>query len=378
VRRASDGERQRLHQTFAALCAIESPSGHERPCTDRVAAELRAHGLDVDEDDAAAAAGADAGNLFTRIQGSGAGSVLLGAHLDTVPPLAPIDPVRVNGGWENANDGILGADNKAAVAVLLVLARRLAAQPARSGVELLFTVSEENGLHGAKAFDVGRLRSRFGFVFDHASPIGEIIVASPTYQRIEAEFRGRAAHAGLRPEDGRSAIAAAARAIAAMTIGRLDRETTTNVGTIAGGTATNVVPERCRIEAEVRGIDDARAQAVVTEVVDHLQDAANAAECDLDVTVAQMFAGYRTSAREPQIELAERALRVCGYEPRQMITGGGSDANALQAAGFACTNLADGSERNHEPGERISDDALEGLLELAIAVVDEAGQSEPA
>jgi tripeptide aminopeptidase len=374
VRRASAGERERLHETFAELCAIASPSGHERPCADRVAAELRTLGLEVDEDDAGRAAGADAGNLFARIPGSGQGSVLLCAHMDTVPPRAPIEPVRVDGGWRNANEGILGADNKAAIAALLTLARRLVVEPSQVGVELLFTVSEENGLHGAKAFDVGRLRSAHGFVFDHATPIGEIVIAAPTYHRIEAEFRGQAAHAGVRPENGRSAIQAAARAIAAMELGRIDAETTANVGTIAGGTATNVVPERCRIEAEVRGIDDKRAELVVTELVDHLHDAANAAECDLDVTVAPMFHGYRIDPRAPELQIAERALRTCGYEPRAIVTGGGSDANAFRTNGFACMNLADGSERNHEPGERISVDALEGLLELAIAVVSESSQ----
>jgi tripeptide aminopeptidase len=117
-------------------------------------------------------------------------------------------------------------------------------------------------------------------------------------------------------------------------------------------------------------------EQVVTEIVDHLQDAANAGECDLDVIVTPMFSGYRTNPRAPQVQLAERALRACGYEPRPIASGGGSDANALQSAGFACTNLADGSERNHEPGERISVDALEGLLEIAIALVAEAGASE--
>jgi tripeptide aminopeptidase len=377
VRRGTDGERDSLHQTFAALCAIASPSGHERRCADRVAAELRAIGLEVDEDGAGAQAGSDAGNLFARIPGSGAGSILLCAHMDTVPPLAPIEPVRIDGGWQNANEGILGADNKAAVAVLIELARRLTRAPERpaTGVELLFTVSEENGLHGAKAFDVSRLSSQFGYVFDHASPIGEIVLAAPTYHRIEAIIRGRAAHAGLRPEDGRSAIQAAARAIAAMRLGRLDAETTANVGTIGGGTATNVVPERCRIEAEVRGLDDTRVEEVVTELIDALQDAVNAGECDLDVIVTPMFGSYRTSPRAPHVAVAERALRACGYEPRPIVTGGGSDANALKSAGFECLNLADGSERNHEPGERISVDALEGLFELGIALVDEAART---
>jgi len=212
-------------------------------------------------------------------------------------------------------------------------------------------------------------------VFDHATPIGEIVIAAPTLHRIVAEFRGRAAHAGVRPEAGRSAIAAAARAIAAMRLGRLDPETTANVGMISGGTAINVVPERCRIEGEVRSVDRARAEALATQMIDHLQDAADAAECDLDVTVERMIEGYRIRPRATPVTVAEQALRRCGYEPRHILTGGASDANAFQAAGFACLNLADGTERNHEPTERISVDALEGMLEVAIALVDESAKA---
>ena len=232
-------------------------------------------------------------------------------------------------------------------------------------------MSEEIGLQGAKAFDVGRLRSDFGYVFDHASPIGEIVIASPTYQRIGAELQGRAAHAGIQPEDGRSAIAAAAHGIAAMKLGRLDPETTANVGTISGGTATNVVPERCRIEAEARGLSDARVESVLTEMIDRLQDAADAAECDLDVSVQRMFKAYRVKPTAPPVALAERALRACGYEPTPIVTGGGSDANIFQEAGFPCTNLANGTERNHQSDERVSVDALEGMLEVAIALMEE-------
>jgi tripeptide aminopeptidase len=377
VRRASGPERERLHNTFASLCRIASPTGHERPCADYVAAELSGMGIDVAEDAAGSAAGSNAGNLFARIEGSAERSIMLCAHMDTVPATAEIEPVLVGDGWENANDAILGADNKAAVAVLLELARRLQRAPARrtTGLELVFTVAEETGLHGAKAFDITRLRSEFGYVFDHASPIGEIVVASPTYQRVVAELRGAAAHAGLRPEDGRSAIAAAARGIAAMRLGRIDVETTANVGLIAGGTATNVVPERCHVEAEVRSLSEQRVEALLTEMIDHLHDGADAGECDLDVTVERMFVGYRTAPRAPQVALAERALAASGYAPRRIASGGGSDANAFIAAGFSCTNLANGTERNHQPDERVSVDALEGMLEVAIALVEEAADA---
>ncbi len=371
--RAGETERERLHETFASLCRIASPSGHERACADWLTTELRAIGLEVEEDDAGSAAGSDAGNLLARIPGRSPQSLLLCAHMDTVPLAAPVDPVLVDGAWENANPGILGADNKSAIAVILELARRLRAsdRPPPIGVEILFTVCEEVSLRGSREFDASRLHSAFGFVFDHASPIGEVVVASPHHYRIVAEVRGRAAHAGVRPESGRSAVVAGARAIAAMELGRLDDTTTANVGMIEGGSAINVVPEHCRIEAEVRSLDPQRAAEVTTATVDHLQDAANAGECDLDLTVARMFAGYRTKSRAPQLAVAERALRACGYQPVQIASGGASDANSLQAAGFACTCLADGTERNHEPGERISARALEDMLDIALTVVDE-------
>ena len=372
MRRTSDAERERLHETFVALCRIESPSGRERTCAEWITRELRGMGLSVDKDDAGERAGSNAGNLLARIPGRGADSILLCAHMDTVPLTAPVEPVRIDGGWENAGEGILGADNKSAVAVILELARRVTAapEPLDVGLELLFTICEEVSLRGSKEFDAGRVESRFGYVCDHATPIGEIVLASPTHHRIDAELRGRAAHAGVRPEVGRSAIAAAASAIAAMRLGRLDVETTANVGTIEGGTAINVIPERCRIVAEVRSLDRERAEAVATEVIDHLQEAADAAECDLDVTVQRGFEGYRIRPRAVEVAVAEQALRACGYQPTHIVTGGASDANT-----FPCLCLADGTEHNHEPTERISVDALEGLFELALAVVDEASRA---
>ena len=257
MRPASDAERARLNDTFAALCRIASPFGHERECSERVQAELRGMRIEAEED--------AAGNLLARLPGRGERSILLCAHLDTVDDGGvPIDPVIVDGGWENANDGILGADNKAAVAVILELARRCSVEGSPVGLELLFTTGEENALEGAKEFDASQLQSDFGYVFDHATPIGEVVTASPTYFRLAAEFHGRAAHAGIRPEAGRSAILAAAQAIAHMPLGRIDEQTTANVGSIQGGAgSTNIVPERCSLLAETRSLDPSRVEDVV-------------------------------------------------------------------------------------------------------------------
>ena len=369
--RATDAERRRLNDTFAALCRIPSPFGHERACAERVAGELRGFGLEVREDDAAASTGAQCGNLLARIDGRGERSVLLCAHLDTVVPQAAIEPVVEEGAWHNAHSGILGADNKAAVAVLVELARRWVRDPPAAGVELLFTVSEENALAGAKAFDTRRLRSDWGYVFDHATTIGEIVTASPTYYRLEANFHGAAAHAGIRPEDGRSAVEAAARAVATMRLGRLDADTTANIGEIEGGSgSTNVVPERCRLLGETRSLDEDKVEAAVAGMVDRIQDAANATECDVDVNVERLFEGYRQRPSAPAVAAAERALQACGHVPRRIATGGGSDANAFEAAGFTCVNVANGTEANHEPTERVSVVALEGMLDVASELVE--------
>ena len=381
MRPASEAEKARLNETFAELCRISSPFGSERAIADDVTARLRAMGLEVSEDDAAGPAQAGAGNLLARIAPrrsaagpqDGARWILLCAHLDTVEQTAPIDPVVVDGGWENANDGILGADNKAAVAVILEVARRATVEGTPVGIEILFTVAEENGLLGAAHFDASRLRSEFGYVFDHATPIGEVVTASPTYYRVGAEFHGRAAHAGIRPEEGRSAILAAALAITAMPAGRIDAETTANVGSVTGGVgSTNVVAERARLLAEARSIDPEKAETTVARMIDAINDGAAAAECDVDITTKRLFSGYRQKPSSPAVAAAEAALRACGYEPRRIATGGGSDANALELAGFPCVNLANGTERNHEPTERVSVAALEGMLDVVLALLDES------
>jgi tripeptide aminopeptidase len=374
VPRASAHERERLLEDFARLCETKSPSRRERAVADAVTAELRALGLEVVEDESAGETGADVGNLFARLEGAGAGrTILLCAHMDTVPLEAPVEVVREGGVLRNRHDAILGADNKAAVAVLLTIARRLARDPAPVSVELLFTTCEEQALAGAKAFDRSRLEAEYGFVFDHASPVGDLVVAAPTYYRIAAEFRGQSAHAGLSPETGRSAVIAAASAISRLRLGRLDEGTTANAGRIEGGTAGNVVPAHCHVELEARSLDRERAGALVTEMVDVLTDAAGAAECDLETDVEEGFRGYRLPRSAEPVQVAAAALSDLGIEPSYRATAAGSDANVLNAAGLPCLNVADGTEHNHRPDERIAVASLERVLDVALGIVARSG-----
>jgi tripeptide aminopeptidase len=368
IHAASTEERERLLADFVRYCEIESPSGHERKMADALTEDLRGLGLEVEEDAAA--------NLLARIEGpDGAPTVLLCAHMDTVPLDGPVEVVSENGLLTNRHEAILGADNKAAIATIMGAVRRIVRQgkPAAS-VEILFTTGEERALEGAKAFDKSRLTAHFGYVFDHASPIGEIVLASPTYYSLQARFKGHAAHAGIRPEAGHNAIAAASRAIAAMRIGRIDSETTANVGRIAGGTAANVVAERCWVELETRSLDDARAGETVSEMVDAVAEAASDAECDVETSVERLFQGYRLPRTAPAIEVAAAALRDCDIEPVYITTGGGSDANVFIPAGLPVANVANGTERNHQPDESVTVEALETMLDVTIAIVVQAGR----
>jgi tripeptide aminopeptidase len=375
VPHASVEERRRMVDHFVRMCEIASPSRSERPMVDHLAGELQALGLEVTEDRSGEQTGSDSGNLLARVPGPpDARTILLCAHVDTVPLAAPVEVVEREGGFENANDAILGADNKAAVAVIVATARRLLLQGSPVAVELLFTTCEERALAGAKALNRDLLDAELGFVLDHATPIGELIVAAPTFYRLEADFRGRAAHAGIRPEDGRNAIAAAARAIGALELGRLDEETTTNVGRIEGGTATNVVAERCRVELEARSLDHGRATDVAQRMVDVITEAAADAECDVETIVEEQFRGYRTARSAPHVRVAAAALEGLGIEPRYVATGGGSDANALEAAGLPCLNIANGTERNHQPDERVTRAALETALDVTLGVVERSAE----
>jgi tripeptide aminopeptidase len=368
----------RLEDTFVRLCEIRSPTGEEREIADTVAAELRALGLEVSEDDAAVPAQAGAGNLLARLPGQRQEWVMFCAHIDTVPHKGRVEVINDEGVFRSRGETILGADNKAAVAVFMELVARHAQAPPPIGVELLLTVAEEQGLRGAKAFDASTLRSRSGFVLDHAGPVGEVIVTTPTQQKILADFVGVEAHAGIRPEDGSSAIAAAAAAIARMDLGRLDEGTTANVGLISGGTSGNVVPGHCGIHAEARSLDSERAAEVAGRISDACAWGASEHGCDVDVRIEELFRGYQLPKDSPALGFAEAGLRGAGLEPQRVAIGGGSDANALRREGFDCVLLSNGTDMVHTADEFVPAANLEKMLEVCEGILAAAADASAA
>jgi tripeptide aminopeptidase len=359
---------------FLELAAVPSPSGEERAVADRVIAYLRDCGLEPDEDDAGAKVGSTAGNVFARLPPTTGGQPLfLCAHFDTVPPTDAIEPVVEDGVVRNARRTVLGSDNKAAVAVMLEATRRLLAENRpHAGLELVFTPKEEVGLLGAYAFDHTRLAAQVGYVYDQAARVGDVVLGAPSGRQLDITFHGRAAHAGMVPEEGRSAIAAAARAISEMRLGRLDEETTANVGQISGGTAANIVPEWCTVVAEARSHDERKLADLIREIQDAVTFAASVAECEVETAFRKSYRGYRFKRTDVPVALAADALGRCGIEPGFSLSGGGADANVFNERGLQCVNLANGMADIHTPDEHIAVADLEAMVEVTLALLETA------
>jgi len=370
--------RERLTQLFLALTRIPSPSRQEREVADAVVAILASSGVTCHEDQTAAAINGTTGNIWCTVRGEGTLPWLaLGAHLDTVEPTDAIEPVLEDGVFRNSRQTILGADDKVALAALIHATELLqGAGIAFPTYELFFTVCEEQGLVGAKHMgDV--LASPYAVVFDSCGPVGGITHKAPSQNAIYAAFRGQAAHAGVEPERGRSAIHGAAKAIAAMQLGRLDEETSANIGVIHGGVASTIVPECCEIRGECRSHDDEKLARVAAAMVEALQEGATHAGVDVDISLSHEYRAFALTGRSPVVRLSKAAITALGLEPRMQTGGGGSDANILNARGLPTVNLDAGMMQVHSAEEYVTLDDLERLCALSLQLIMLAPEYAP-
>jgi tripeptide aminopeptidase len=372
--------RERLTELFLELAGLASPSRRERPVADAVAAHLRAIGVSVHEDGTGSQIGGDAGNVWCVVHGDGVRPHLaLGAHMDTVEPSGGLEPVLDESGvFRNAGGTILGADDKAAITALIHATELLlGAGGSFPTYELFFTVSEETGLVGIKHLGEHVLSSPLAAVFDSSGPVGGITVKAPSQQGLRAVFRGRAAHAGVEPERGRSAIQAAARAIEAMSLGRIDEETSANIGVIHGGVASNIVPDLCEIRGECRSHDDEKLARVAASMVDALQEGAARTGVDVEINLVHEYRAFALTTRSPVVRLSKAAVSALGLEPRLLTGGGGSDANVLNARGLPTVNLDAGMMQVHSPDEYLALEELERLCALVVEMISLAPEFEP-
>ncbi|MDO8963324.1 MAG: M20/M25/M40 family metallo-hydrolase [Coriobacteriia bacterium] len=364
----------RLLETFFEAVRIDSPSGQEAAFGAWCAGRLEALGCSVRFDGSAEVTDSDCGNLIAELPGTAEGrTIVLCAHLDTVEPGRGIVPVMDGGVIRSAGQTILGADDKSGIAAILeALARVRESGRPHARVRVLFTTGEELGLQGAKALDPADCCGDLCLVLDADGSAGGIVTAAPTHYTFKATFQGRAAHAGVEPEKGVSAIAMAAEAIAAMPLGRLDPQTTANVGSIRGGRATNVVTAECVITGECRSIDAARAEEVRAGMDSAMREAASACGGSVNVRWTKEYDGFRFDEADPALRLVESAFEDVGIATRHFPTGGGSDGNVLTAKGLTTLVLSCGMTHVHGVDERIAVEDLEAIAAVIVAVLDRA------
>lgn len=371
-----DGER--LLGLFLELCSADSAPLAERPVFEVVVRRLKEMGFEIDVDGAGEKAGGEVGNVSAFLPGTGrlksARPVLFSAHMDRVAGGIGVRPRVSDGVVTSSGDTVLGADDAAGIAAILEAYEAILA----SGVdhppfECLFTIGEEIGLVGAKEADLSRFESAFGFVLDADGPVGTVIAQAPTQYTVSATIFGKAAHAGIAPERGVSAIKIAAQAISRMQLGRIDAETTANVGYIAGGGPTNIVPERAELRAEVRSLDRAKVERQLERMRTALCETAAACGGRAEVSAQLEYEGFRLEESAAPVERVRRAAHRLGLPFAVRGTGGGSDANVFNAKGLPCAVLGVGYQAIHTYKEAMPIAELSRLARLVAALIMDEG-----
>ena len=359
----------RVLETFLDLVRIDSPTGFEGACAAYCAEKLRALGFTVRFDDSARATGSDTGNLIAELPGTNPGVLALSAHMDCVDPCRGVEPRIVDGIVVPTGPTVLGADDKAGLAAALeTFARLVESGEPRPTLKAFFTVQEEIGLVGAKHLAPEDVTCDLCLVLDAEGSPGAIVTAAPTHYTFAAEFVGTASHAGVAPELGVSAIRTAADAIGRMRLGRLDEATTANVGSIHGGTATNVIPARCDVTGECRSLDRPTVEALKAEMDLAMHDAAEAAGGTVDIVWKREYEGFRCADDDVLVALVSDACRDVGLAPSTYPTGGGSDANIFAGNGVPVLALACGMQGVHSTNEQLAVADLLAVTDICVAV----------
>lgn len=354
-------ERERLLKTFVDLAAIPSPSGSENEVARAIVTRLQGMGLNPMRD--------HLGNVLAQLDGEGE-PFLLTAHMDTVGPCARVIPVVAHDVIYSDGSTILGADDKAGVAIILeVLALLTDHGLPHRPLDVLFTVQEETGLDGAKGCDRGRLRASMGIGLDAGGENGTIVASAPSHDELSVQVHGHSAHAGVCPEEGIDAIRVAAEAIASMPLGRIDEETTANIGIIAGGSATNIVAELVTLRGEARSRDEGKLQAQTQAMLGALERSAGAHGARVEVEVTRLYSAYKLTEADAIVRLVTRAMRSVGVVPVLAASGGGSDANVFNAQGMTIAQISAGMRAVHTCSEHVALADMVKAAEVVLACV---------
>ncbi|SIT81412.1 M20/M25/M40 family metallo-hydrolase [Edaphobacillus lindanitolerans] len=370
----------RLVEEFMELVRIDSETKHEEEIVGVLKEKMEALGFEVTEDDSAARSGHGAGNLIATLGGNVAGAdrIYFTCHMDTVVPGKGIRPqVKEDGYIYSDGTTILGADDKAGLAALFEMMRRVNEENIPHGdIQFIITAGEESGLAGARELAPDAIRADYGYAVDSDGKVGGIVTAAPYQAKLETVIKGRTAHAGVAPEKGVSAITIAAKAIANMSLGRIDSETTANIGRFEGGRATNIVCDEVKILSEARSIDKAKLDAQTEHMVRTFERQAQLMGGSAETDVRLMYPGFSIGNEDPVIRTATAAIRKIGREPELMTSGGGSDGNIFNGFGIPTVTLSVGYEEIHTTNERMPVEELEKLADLLVEIVKEAGNAK--
>ena len=354
---------QRLVQTFLDLVRIDSPSGEEAEISQELARRFTALGAAVETD--------AIHNLIARFEGTRPGDyLLLSAHMDTVGEDRGIKPQIRDGVIYSDGATILGGDDKSGVAAILEVIESLKEDgAAHPPLEAVISVGEEVGLRGASEMDKSRIRSRRGYVLDAGGPSGVIVTSAPSQDNLEVKVHGRTAHAGAEPEKGINAIKVASEAIAAMPLGRIDDETTGNIGVIKGGVATNIVPDYVFVKGEARSRDDAKLAMQTAAMAAAFQDAAERNGARVEFKIKRRYTTYKLADEHPVVLAAADAIKRLGWTPAIKASGGGTDANIFAEHGICCAILSTGMADVHTPNEHIAIEDMTNAARLLQEIV---------
>jgi len=370
-------QKERLLAEFMELVQIDSETKYETEISKVLKSKFEACGLEVTEDDVAEKIGHGAGNLFAWLPASAGNDnipvILFTSHMDTVSPGQGIKP-RLDADGYIRSDGttILGADDKAGLAAMFEALRILKEQQlAHGGIQFVITVGEESGLLGSRAMDGARLRAKFGYALDSNGEIGAIAVAAPTNSRQYITIRGKAAHAGVNPEDGISAIQVASKAVSRMKLGRIDSETTANIGRFEGGGEVNIITDSIKIYAEARSQVQEKMDKQIESMREAVESAAKEYGAEFEFITDTIYPAYHYGDDDEVVQVAKAAIEAIGLTPRTFSSGGGSDANMFNGNGVPTVNLAVGYEHIHTTKEQIKADDLAKTAELVLSIVKE-------
>jgi tripeptide aminopeptidase len=351
---------ERMINQFMDMVRIDSESGDEAEIMAYLLVELKKMGGDVELD--------SYGNLLAKFKAKGCegkAPILLSCHGDTVKPGKGIEPVLKDGVIRSAGDTILGADDKAGIAEVLEAIRTAEIYPP---LEFAVSRQEEIGLFGVKNMDFSKITAKYGFLMDNDT-LETIVIGGPSYFAIDITITGKAAHAGMEPEKGINAIYAASKAISSLRLGRLDNETTANVGVINGGIIRNGVPDKVSILAECRSMDHEKAQALSVEMVEIIKKEVEAVGAQVEISVNNLCKAVTIDAKAPVVIMAQKGLKKVGYDAKPIYITGFTDASIYNNHGIEMAVVGIGAKNEHSTDESIAVEDMEKALEALIEMM---------